>query len=541
MQKTNLVSPLYCMAEFYHKFYLRINNPVPFFIIYTVCMLVMPAAQAQQALDRKEVRTKYGRISGLRSDKTVYSFKGIPYAQPPVGNLRWREPQPPVPWPEVKLTERFGPSPMQARPTPFGVYTPEFLIPESPISEDCLYLNVWTAATGTEKKPVFVWIYGGGFVSGGSACEIYDGTAMASKGIVFVSINYRVGIFGFFAHPELSKESPHKSSGNYGLMDQIAALKWVQENIAAFGGDPGNVTIAGQSAGSFSVNALAASPLAKGLFHKAIAESGSSTVADPKIKQVDLAMAEAEGLKLSQSINAFTLNDLRKLSADDLLKQRMTGLRPIADGYVLPSPVPELFKTGRHADIPLLTGWNADEAFISDYKNKDVYLADAGTKYGSEATQFLKFFPGGTDEEAKNSQIEVSRDLTFALGNYKWATIQSSKGKHQAYVYLFKRKPPATPDFVKYGAFHTAEVPYALGNLKYFKRALEEADHTLSELMLSYWVNFAKTGNPNGNGLPKWPAFREKEAEVMIFSEKSAAASMPGKEGLDFLYSQMMK
>src|SRR5579863_6920032 len=230
-----------------------------------------------------EAKTDAGMVSGIKnSTGDVTAFKGIPFAAPPVGDLRWKAPQPVQHWDGIKKCDSFGPSPMQLKPFPFIVYTSEFLIPENPIGEDCLYLNVWTGAKSkAEKRPVFVWIYGGGFSSGGSACPIYDGEALAKKGIIFVSINYRVGVFGFFAHPELTKESPDKASGNYGLLDQIAALKWVKKNIAAFGGDPDKVTIAGQSAGSMSVNALVASPLTKGLFKRAIAESGSFLVKNP--------------------------------------------------------------------------------------------------------------------------------------------------------------------------------------------------------------------------------------------------------------------
>ncbi|WP_336513877.1 carboxylesterase/lipase family protein [Pollutibacter soli] len=511
----------------------------------TLVLLMLVSTQiifGQNFSARKDVRTKYGPVSGKQvSAAGVYAFKGIPFAAPPVGNLRWREPMPPAPWTEIKMADQFGPSPMQAKPTPFMVYTREFLIPENPISEDCLYLNIWTSAkTSTEKKPVFVWIYGGGFTSGGSACDIYDGTAMAEKGVVFVSFNYRVGIFGFFAHPELTKESPHRASGNYGIMDQIAALKWVAENISAFGGDPSNVTIAGQSAGSFSVCTLVASPLAKGLFHRAIAESGSSVIADPKVKPTDLVMAEAEGKKITDGLNVFTLADMRNTSAETLMKARIAGIRPIADGYVLPAPVAELFKKGNVADVPLLTGWNADEGLVFAYKSRDAYVTEATAKYGTDVIEYLKYFPAETEEQAMASQVAISRDMIFALPNYKWASFQSAR-KNPAYVYHFSRKPPASPDYVKYGAFHTAEVPYALGNLKYFNRDLQDIDRKISADMLSYWVNFAKIGNPNGEGLPKWPVFTPSGTEVMIFSDKSAAGKMPGKAGLDFLYSFMMK
>lgn len=540
MNKSQLVLPTVWIAAIFRAIRKKCAGSKNFMLI--VLIVISSTAFAQNVNERKEVRTKYGPVSGRQVTETgVFAFKGIPFAAPPTGDLRWREPMPPVPWTETKMTDQFGPSPMQAKPTPFLVYTREFLIPESPISEDCLYLNVWTSAKkSTKKQPVFVWIYGGGFSSGGSACDIYDGAAMAEKGVVFVSFNYRVGVFGFFAHPELTKESPNHASGNYGIMDQIAALKWVAENIEAFGGDPSNVTIAGQSAGSFSVCTLVASPLTRGLFHKAIGESGSSVIADPKIKPTDLAMAEADGKKITDGLNALSLADMRKLSAETLMKAGNTGFRPIADGYVLPAPVSEIFRNETYADVPLLTGWNADEGLVFSYKSKEAYIAEATAKYGADVAGYLKYFPAETEEQAKASQVATSRDMIFALPNYKWASFQS-KRKSPAYVYYFSRKPPASPEYVKYGVFHTAEVPYALGNLNYFKRDLEDTDRKISADMISYWVNFAKTGNPNGEGLPKWPAFTTSGSEVMIFSEKSASGKMPGKAGLDFLYTFMMK
>ena len=495
---------------------------------------------SQAPSQRKEVPTQYGIVSGKKSNTSdIFSFKGIPFASPPVGELRWKAPIAPTPWQGVKITDEFAASPMQASPEPFMVYTAEFLIPKEPISEDCLYLNVWTGAvSATEKRPVLVWIYGGGFMSGGTACPIYDGEALAKKGVIVVSIAYRVGPFGFFAHPDLSKESPNKASGNYGILDQVAALQWVRNNIVAFGGDPGNVTIAGQSAGSFSVNALCATPLAKGLFHKAIAESGSNIIDNPVIPATSLATAEADGVKFGEKLNAPTLKDLRNLPAAELVKAASGTGRIITDGYVLPEPIPVLFKNGRFADVPLLTGWNADEAFVFQYKNKQEYQEMAMKNYGNEATTFLKYYPGNTDEEARASQVALSRDQIFGLSNYKWAAIQSGRGKSKVFVYYFTRKPPATGDFVKWGAFHTAEVPYVFNNLAFFNRNFEPADHMLAGIMSDYWVNFMKKGDPNGNGLPKWPSFNAVKAEVMILSEKPGAAVLPGKAGLDFLYSR---
>src|SRR3569833_50993 len=326
-----------------------------------------------------------GSISGVKNNAgDITSFKGVPFAAPPVGNLRWKAPQPVKAWTGVKKCNAFGASPMQGKPVPFGVYTKEFLIHDEPISEDCLYLNVWTKTVNAAKKPVFVWIYGGGFVSGGAGVPIYDGEAMAKKGIVFVSINYRVGVFGFLAHPELTKESPEKASGNYALLDQIAALKWVKRNNPKLSGDPGNVTIAGQSAGSMSVNALVASPVAKGLFNKAIAESGSLMVANPAIKSKTLHDAEEQGLKLASTLHTGSIADLRKIPAADLQKAP-GGYSPIVDGYVLPQSIAQIFAENKENHVPLLIGWNADEGFTGAILKKDAFIKMAHDKYGKDA------------------------------------------------------------------------------------------------------------------------------------------------------------
>ena len=491
-----------------------------------------------------EARTEGGLVSGVKNNSDdVTAFKGIPFAAPPVGELRWKAPQPVKHWTGVRKCDAFGPSPMQPKPTPFMVYTSEFLIPEKPISEDCLYLNVWTPAkTKTEKKPVFVWIYGGGFTSGGSGCDIYDGEAMAKKGIIFVSINYRVGVFGFFAHPELTKESDGKASGNYGLLDQIAALKWIKRNIAAFGGDPNNVTIAGQSAGSMSVNCLVASPLTKGLFNKAIAESGSLTVKNPTLPSNNLKAAEEQGVKLAEKAGAKSIQNLRNMSADEVMKKLQGRYSPVVDGYVLPESVADIFAEDKQNHVPLITGWNADESFIASIKNKDDYKKQVEQQYGADAENFLKYFPAETDEQAARSQVEISRNQIFALSGYNWANMQSKYANSPVYVYNFNRKVPATAEYAKFGAFHTAEVPYVMNNLKTLKnRPLEEEDYKLANMMCDYWVNFVKTGNPNGAGLSEWPKYNTTDYMVKVFNVKTENKKVPGKEGLDFMLSKAEK
>jgi para-nitrobenzyl esterase len=484
------------------------------------------------------VRIESGLISGVKSDSSdVVAFKGIPFAAPPVGELRWKAPQPVQPWEGVKKCDAFGPSPMQAKPTPFMVYTSEFLIPEQPISEDCLYLNVWTKAKQREKKPVFVWIYGGGFTGGGTAVPIYDGEALAKKGIIFVSVNYRLGVFGFLAHPELTKESPNNSSGNYGLLDQIAALKWVKKNIEAFGGDPDNITIDGQSAGSMSVSCLVASPVAKGLFNKAIAESGSMFILNPLITTGKLEGAEQQGVKLAETVRASSLKELRNVPAADLMKFR-GQYAPIVDGYVLPKPISEIFAEGRQNDVPLITGWNADEGFVFSFKKKEAFEQQAKEQYGADADEFLKYYPANTDEEAASSQVKLSRDMTFAASGYKWASLQSSQGKSPVYVYYFARKLPATADYVKYGAFHTGEVAYAMNNLKFLHRPWEPVDFQLAKLMSSYWINFITSGNPNGEGLPPWPKFNTNTKQAMVFDKASGKQELPDWGELQFMVSR---
>jgi len=488
-------------------------------------------------------RTEAGLVLGVKNETgDITAFKGIPFAAPPVGDLRWKAPQPVKPWAGVKKCDAFGPSPMQAKPTAFMVYTSEFLIPEKPISEDCLYLNVWTGAKSkAEKRPVFVWIYGGGFTSGGSACPIYDGEALAKKGVIFVSINYRVGVFGFFAHPELTKESNGKASGNYGLLDQIAALQWVKKNIAAFGGDPNRVTIAGQSAGSMSVNALVASPLTKGLIHGAISESGSFTVNNPTLPAFSLEIAEAAGVKVADKVGAKSIADLRALSSEDALKKLSGRYAPIVDGYVLPEPIPAIFAHNKENHVPVITGWNGEE-FGSGPVKKEDFIKQAQQQYGADADKFLSYFPANTDEQATVSAGKLSRDMVFALSGYNWANIQSAYADAPIYVYNFNRKIPASPDFVKYGAFHTGEVCYVMNNLKFLNnRPFGAIDHALANLASDYWVNFVKTGNPNGKGLPAWPKYTASENLVKVFDAESKNEKLVDKDALDFLLSRVGK
>jgi para-nitrobenzyl esterase len=484
------------------------------------------------------VQTGFGKISGYSSNG-ISTFKGIPFASPPIGTLRWKAPQSPTPWNGVRPCKTFGPSPMQNAPAPFSMWSEEFLIPKEPISKDCLYLNVWSGAKSLgEKRPVLVWIYGGGFNSGGSAVPIYDGEALARKGIVFVSINYRVGIFGFFAHPELSSETGTGTSGNYGLLDQIAALQWVKNNIINFGGDPSNVTIAGQSAGSMSVNCLVASPLAKGLFRKAIAESGASVVGG---RNASLKLAEEDGLKVQQKLGAASVSDMRNLPAESLQKTAQGVRGVIIDGYVLPDTIAKIVAWEKQNRVALLTGWNQDEGIqFGPPKNAVDFRKQIAQQYGGDTSIFFTHYPAATDAEAAASQVRLSNDAVFGVQNYTWANIESSQGKN-VYVYRFTRKVPATGDYVKYGAFHTGEVPYAYDNLKFVNRPWEPVDRELAKVMSGYWVNFIKTGNPNGKGLPTWPLYTTKDKMIMELGAKQQARKLPDAAALQFLFEKLSK
>ena len=481
------------------------------------------------------VKTAAGSVSGIFNTVTnVYAYKGIPFAAPPIAELRWKEPQAVKPWTGVKKCESFGPSAPQGKPVPFAMYTSEFLIPEEPISEDCLYLNVWTSSINkTSRKPVIVWIHGGAFISGSGSCPIYDGENMAKKGVVFVTINYRLGVFGFLAHPDLTKESSTHSSGNYAFLDQVAALKWVKKNIAAFGGDPDRVTIAGQSAGSFSVNALAASPLTKGLFHRVIAESGGMFNTGDRV--LTLKAAEQNGVGILDKLKITSIDELRKRPADELVKAVGYGaVGPVIDGYVLPDNIYNIYSQGKQNDVPVLTGWNLDEGFAPpNPPSPEEYKATAEKTYGEFAKDFLSAYPGYTTDEIKRSQLIWNRNNTFAWHAYTWARLQSSNKKSKVFLYQFDRVPPENE---QYGAFHSAEIAYALNTLHTWHRPWTDIDKKIENIMSSYWVNFAATGDPNGPDLPNWKPFNPLHSELMQFNEiEIAMKPIPGTAGFAFI------
>lgn len=510
--------------------------------------LLLPVA-GQEKPPVQTVRTANGMVSGMPSQAPgVEAFKGIPYAAAPVGDLRWRAPEPHANWSGVLTADHFGDNCMQttqeqqANPPSANrksVWTIPFLIPRDPITENCLYLNVWTgASSASERRPVIVWIHGGGFQSGSGSVPLYDGSAMAKKGVVFVTINYRLGVFGFLALRELSGESSHHASGDYGLLDQIAALQWVRRNIAAFGGDPDNVTIAGQSAGSFSVNDLVASPLAKGLFQRAIAESGASMLSDAMNHTADLATAEANGRRFMEKARVQSLEGLRRIPADSLMKLG-GSFGPIIDGYVLPEKVAQIFGQGKQNDVPTLTGWNMDEgtafSVFSKPMNAEAFRKQARRVYGDQADQFLKYYPAATDPAARSSQFASIRDLLFATQNYVWANLQTKTGTSNVYLYSFDRKLPANDELAFFGAFHSGEIAYVLDNLDYLHRPWQAVDRKLADTMSSYWVNFARSGNPNGEGLPQWPVYQPGTSTDMELGETIGPEAVPNRAGLDFL------
>jgi para-nitrobenzyl esterase len=481
------------------------------------------AATLPLAAANDPVRIDTGLISGVDGAEGVRVYKGIPFAAPPVGDLRWKAPKPAARWDNVRAADEFGPVCMQ-RAARDG----------AKISEDCLYLNVYTAATSAkEKRPVMVWIYGGALTGG--AGSIYNGEELAKKGVVVVTFNYRLGAFGFFAHPELTRESDRNASGNYGLMDQLAALEWVQRNIAAFGGDIKRVTIFGESAGSWSTNMLMASPLAHGLFHRVIGESGAEFAHVRK-----LADAEQAGVKFAQSLDANSLAALRSKSAAEIQAKQGGYQGPDVDGYVLPDDVYTIFSRGKQNDVPLLIGSNSDEGtmFTPATVKADDYRARSEKRYGANAQEFLKIYPFTNDEEAHAASAAAMRDQTFGWEMRTWARMEGKTGKSKTFLYYFSRVPPG-PDAAKRGAYHSAEIAYVFDNVNGKSnpqnRPWKDTDRKLADTMSSYWVNFATTGDPNGKGLLKWPAYHAKDEILMGFGDEVQLIPLPHKPALDFL------
>jgi para-nitrobenzyl esterase len=475
------------------------------------------------------VKTDCGTVQGAFEDGlTVY--RGIPFAAPPVGDLRWRAPQPASKWDGIKQTTQFAPGPIQAWGAPAGK------------SEDCLYLNVWTPAkSARDRIPVLVWIYGGGFNGGSTSEPNYSGENLAKKGVVLVSIAYRVGQLGFMAHRELSAESPNHVSGNYGLLDMIAGLQWVQKNIAAFGGDPNKVTIFGESAGGIAVSMLCVSPLAKGLFHGAISQSGGSfgpprPITFPGENLKRLPDAERGGKTYLDSAKVSSIAEMRKISADKLPAIR--GLAwPIIDGYVIPDDQYKLYEAGKFNDTPILVGYNSDEgASFSPPKTPEDFISGVKARYGKFADVLIKAYPVGSNTVPKTAR-DLARDAAFGWHTWSWARLQSKIGKSKAFYYYFDQHPDYPEDSPKagYGSPHGQDVAYVFKHVDPKNSQTTKTDLEISEAMATYWTNFAKHGNPSGEGVPAWPAFSDANPVVMYFSQTPHVGPIPSAASLKIL------
>jgi para-nitrobenzyl esterase len=483
--------------------------------------MVLAAGMAARGVAAAQVTTTAGAVQGTTTaDGRIRIYKSIPYAAPPIGDLRWQAPRPAPSWQGVHDATSFGPRCVQ------GQIFADIVFRD--LSEDCLSLNIWTPAkTAGDRLPVMVWIHGGGFQAGAGAEPRHDGEAFARKNVVLVTINYRLGVFGFFAHPELTRESGRNASGNYGMLDQVAALRWVEDNIAAFGGDPGNVTIFGESAGSFAVSALMASPLAQGLFHKAIGESGAFfTGRTGTLALKPLADSEQQGVKFATALGAESLAALRGKTGDEVLKAALKTqpwFSPTIDGYFLTEDVASTFAAGKQAHVPLLAGWNADESRAGVVLGKQKPTAQSFTettrkRFGDHADAILKVYPAATDAEALESAAALASDLFIGYNTWRWIEMHQKTGQAPVYRYSFDRKIPVPPDHTvngapatarDIGARHAGEIEYVFGALELSlpKVPWEPSDRKLSDAITTYWSNFARRGDPNGAGLPKWPRY----------------------------------
>ena len=475
-----------------------------------------------------EVQVQGGAILGAAgADGAVIHFLGIPFAAAPIAGLRWRPPQPVTPWQGVLETLHAAPAGPQPLPPPGSFYQKEFFRTSERQSEDCLYLNVWTPARApNEKLPVMVWFYGGAFVQGSGSLPSFVGETLAHRGVIVVTLNYRLGPLGFLALPALNSESPDHVSGNYGLLDMIAALRWVKDNIAAFGGDPQNVTIFGQSAGAVGVNAMMASPLARELFRRAIVQSFPMFGFRMGEPMQTLAEAAEGGQQFMRRVGAETLADLRSTASTDLLRVMGAaavsfGLRPNVDGRVLPRDLPETIATGEGNGTALLIGANLNEGTVLlPPTSPEALAAFARQRFGAQGDEIAKLYSGTDDDSATAAQDRLQSDYLLAASARQALTF-AEQGK-PAYVYRFTRPAPGS-DPIKVGAFHSAELAYVFGTQASIDRPWSERDSALSDEMQQYWTNFAKTGDPNGPGLPAWPRYRAAAQEAMELGDVTRA------------------
>jgi para-nitrobenzyl esterase len=513
--------------------------------------VLLTGARPALAAINAPVRIESGLVQGVPAgDPSVTAFKGIPYAAPPVGDLRWRPPARPLAWSGVRTADRFGDICPQLQ-NPGG----------EPMSEDCLVANIWTgAASSNERRPVLVWVHGGGFGAESGSAPKLDGEALAKKGVVLVTFNYRLGPLGFLATPELSQESGHNASGNYGLMDDIALLQWVQRNIAAFGGDPDKVTFFGHSAGGGTVNFLSISPMAKGLYSQALAESQVRWPSDLELRYLssswrEKSKAEKDGAAYVEKLGAKSLADLRAMPWRALLLETpntevevYTGgtgrpplFRPVIDGYVLPHTFSQAFALKAQNPVTYIAGNNRDEggaapegiwaklrapgaakpeitrgsprqvATLADYQ------AAARRKFGPMADEFLKLYPASTDDEAARQNNAAIHDNS-QVSTYLWARQWTRDTGKPMYTYWWAHAQPG-PDHDTRGAYHGSEIPYVFDSLDKIDLPWTDEDRRVADTMSSYWANYAKTGDPNGPGLPAWPRFDAKTPRVMVLGD----------------------
>ncbi|HTV05105.1 MAG TPA: carboxylesterase family protein [Acidobacteriaceae bacterium] len=508
--------------------------------------LLVLAPLAAYASNPLIIKTDKGKVKGFYThDRQVREFEGIPFAAPPVGDLRWQPPQPAAKWKGVRDATRFGPRCMQAH-----IYRDMRFRDPGP-SEDCLSLNVWTPSDAKKGNlPVMVWIFGGGYKAGGTSEPRQDGQFLAHRNVVVVSMNYRLGIFGFLALPDLTAESPYHASGNYGLMDQNAAIEWVQKNIARFGGDPHNITIFGESAGSFSVSTLMASPLSRDRFQKALGESGGAFYSGG-LSYLPLQAAEQRDAKFAKAaFDTDSLAKLRKIPADELLKETIAESRtdhvhfaPDVDGWFLPESVPAIYAAGEQAHIPLLAGWNADEARAEVTFAKPPVTAASFRKrvdavFGPDAEEFLKLYPANTDAEAVRSAGDFASDRFIVFSTWCWINAHVKTGDAPVYHYRLDLAPPADKFHrAGSGAFHSDDIEYVFGTLDSRPDAKwRPEDYKLSNEIGEYWTNFARTGNPNGEGLPNWPTYDEADGwQTMHLDAVSEARPAKHRDRYEFL------
>ncbi|MBI3475742.1 MAG: carboxylesterase family protein [Acidobacteria bacterium] len=499
-------------------------------VLSTVLMMATCYSQIKQSL-----RTESGLVSGVPGrDPSITAFKGIPYAEPPVRNLRWVEPRPPRQWEGVRKADHFSDGCIQNFPKG-----------DFPKSEDCLYLNVWTPAKDKAALPVMVYIHGGGLRVGSAREALYDGEELAKKGIVVVTLNYRLGILGFFAHPELTKESPYHTSGNYGLLDQNAALQWVHRNIAAFGGDPNKVTIFGQSGGAFSVTSQVVSPLSKGLFRAAIVESGGVGAGFARTELLSLEDGEKAGVKFADSVGAHSLADLRAMPAEKMLSDGSAESN--VDGRFFPASPVTLLNEGKQNKVAMIVGSNSDEGqhlFRSPVPAGE-YAEQARKMYGADADKFLSLYPNDSEEASKASQQRMFADR-MALGEQNLAASMTSIGSN-VYLYYFdyldeggyNSEPPTLG--LRLGADHGAELPYVFGLMSHWRASVPDQDLKLQNIVMQYWTNFAKDVDPNGKGLPAWEVFKGLHSPIMIVDKNPSMRPHPRAGQVEFLRTHGVK